>query len=43
MRGMGREDDVAESVVEDVDMVFEERSKRKREGKKKGRQRSVRL
>uniref|UniRef100_A0A2N9G5T7 phosphoribosylformylglycinamidine cyclo-ligase n=1 Tax=Fagus sylvatica TaxID=28930 RepID=A0A2N9G5T7_FAGSY len=31
--GMGREDEVAESVVEDVDIVFEKRSKRK-----KGRQ-----
>ncbi len=38
VRGMGREDEVAESVVEDVDIVFEKRSKRK-----KGRQWSVRL
>ena len=29
-RGVGREDEVAESVVEDVDIVFEKRSKRKK-------------
>ena len=30
MKGMGREGEVAESVVKDVDSVFEKRYKRKR-------------